>query len=465
VTRRHAIVVAAVLAASIVPVSSAGGAGVAFPDDQSSAQVLSGAGTPISLTQIPVRFDGQLTVQFHGDQATGCAARGLCGFSGTVIWQPPPTGSLTTDTFRRHGKIQYDAFLELLGQNRPAAPPLGGGITTADVRFQPSGSGGPGSTCTDAAATGGNIQLHVHLRAASLTLADAAPALLGTRCAGPVIGDVAHMLAIRLIDVASLSHGRTTVSLASSGAFAGHGLAGTVTSTVGLTLGRPHRQRVDSGAPSGQGGFRIVEVRYRARLTGQLIIDAHGDAASCASLGSCGAHGAFAYHMKTITGTLAVVAFARVRRPVRDVLAALGLRKGGNPSGIPVFGVLLARGAGTHTVAVTQGSNRCTDAAPVGPGAITLLVAPRRIAASYVAAEPTLHLRCPGPTVAAGTPLALGGAGTSVLGPRGGTIRLTTGIKLSDDGYTARTVADLALTIAHPKVRIVTDALSSAGRG
>ena len=353
--------------------------------------------------EIPVRVRGALVVEFHGDRATGCAARGLCGFSGTVIWQPPPTGTLAADAFRDHGAIEYDVSLELSSEGLSFGPLVQGGITTADVRSAPNGSAGASSTCTDAAATGAAIEMPVHLRAASLTLATATPSLLGTRCAGPLQSDIASVLARRVVDIATLSHGRVGVSLASSADFAVHGLAGTVTSTVQLSLGRPTTQRVpDVGSSPGRSKARTVVISYRAHLEGSVVSRAHGDPSSCAPLGSCGANGAFALSVHSTPGTLVLGAITRARRPVRDVLTALGLRKDGNPRGIQVFGIFFVRGPATYAVDVIQGASTCRDTAPAGLGTVYLSVTRGRLVAALVSDQQASHLRCPGPVISRG---------------------------------------------------------------
>jgi hypothetical protein len=97
---------------------------------------------------------------------------------------------------------------------------------------------------------------------------------------------------------------------------------------------------------------------------------------------------------------------------------------------------------------------------------VFLSIARGRISAGLSLAQPTLHLRCPGPQVAAGTTLASGTARVAALGRRGGTIHLRTGVELRDDGYRGGTVADLALTISrHPRVRVLNDALPSSSGG
>jgi hypothetical protein len=418
-----------------------------------------------SFTGIPVRVRGDLVVQFHGDPATGCAARGLCGFAGTIIWQPPPTGNLETDTFQSRGMTEYDVSLQFSG------PPIGGqpiqgGTTTADVRFAPSGSAGSPSVCTDAASTGTNIEMPVHLRAASLTLGAAAPSLLGTRCAGPLQSDIANMLPRRVVDVATLMSGRIGVSLVSSADFAVHGLAGTVSSTIRLSLGHPHTESLPGGSSSSrEPRLRTVVLGYRAHLDGSVLTRVHGDPASCAPLGSCGASGTFSLSVHSTPGTLAIGAVTRARRPLRDALTALGLRKDGNPRGIDVIGIFFVDGRARYAVDVNQGAITCRDTGPGGLDTMFLGVTRGRLTAALDSTQQAPHLRCPGPTLVQSSGSASGTARMAPLARHGGTIHLRTGVGFSDDGYAGRTLPDLTLTLSRPKLRIVNDALLSRPPG
>jgi hypothetical protein len=449
--RPFATALATVLVASIVPAAAAnGGATTAAAGSSQLSIGFIDPGTPVSITDIPVRVSGGLTLSFHGDAASGCAAHGLCGYSGTIVWQPPRTGNLTIETFRKHGKIEHDSDLELSMQGAVEGPSVQGGVTTSDVRFVPSGAAAPASTCTDATTTGTSLGTYVRGATMSVALAKAAPDLVGTRCAGPVAGDLARALATRSVPVRAALHGHVRLSLGSTGAFAGHGFAGTANSTVSLALGRPKRERLTSPAPSGPTRrFRSVEVDYRSSLTGALRLQVHGDPASCAALGSCGADGAFAASGPRIDGRLEVSVFTTARRPLRDVLTALGLRRGGNPRGITAFGVFVAARRGTDDAQFTQGANSCTDTGPAGPAAIELVVSGGVANATLLAPGAAMHLRCPGPAFSNGTALATGSA---ALGRRS-TIRLRTGRSVSDDGYAGRTVSTVAITLSHPRVK------------
>ena len=148
---------------------------------------------------------GALAVQFHGDQATGCAARGLCGFSGTVIWQPPPTGTLEADTFRDHGQDRIrrlaassPAELRAVGpaidgrrhdRRRPLCAQRVGRLSrrSAPMPRPPV----PTSRCRCICGLP-----HSPWRPPT-------PSLLGTRCAGPLQSDIASLLARRVVDVAT----------------------------------------------------------------------------------------------------------------------------------------------------------------------------------------------------------------------------------------------------------------------
>ena len=46
---------------------------------------------------------GRVTVTFAGDQATGCAAHGLCSYSGTETWEPQGVGDLGVTTVAQGG--------------------------------------------------------------------------------------------------------------------------------------------------------------------------------------------------------------------------------------------------------------------------------------------------------------------------------------------------------------------------
>ncbi len=413
-----------------------------------------GPGTKeISFTQIPARIEGQLTVGFHGDRAAGCAARGLCGYSGTVIWQPPRSGSVEILTYRHKGKIEHQASLNLNGLNGPGPLPVGG-VATADVSSQPGAPNGSSSACTDATPTGASVELPVRGKAVVFALGRASPGLTQTRCAVPLTGDIAHALVARSLNLRALLRGNTRISLASSGGFAGGGFAGTVSSTVSLSFGRPTTQPTPSGHVHGRTiRVRTVDVRYRAVISGRVLANLRGDPRSCSLLGSCGADGSLELRPQAMHGVLDVTAFTRARRPLRDVLTALGLRTGGNPRGIATFGSAGLRGPGTFDASFTQGAVSCHDSVPAGPAAVVLQVEGGSVSATYTPSQGGMHTRCPGPRIDESTTLAAGSAPLRTLGRRTATIALGAGVTLVDDGYDGRTVSALRLTLVRTGIK------------
>jgi hypothetical protein len=451
VRRRLATVTATVLAAC-----GAGAAVMAAPAAAHSSYLFAvgGGAKTVSVTQLPARLEGLLTVEFHGDRAAGCAARGLCGYSGTVVWQPPRTGSLGIVTYREGRKIEHQASLDLTGFNAPAPFSPRGGVATADVRSQPTGPGAPSSACTDAAPTAATVDLPLRGHAVLFALARATPGLTRTRCAAPLAGDIAHAVGPASVSLRRLLRGNTGISLASSGAFAGGGFAGTVSSTVRLSLGRPTTQPEPSGRVRGPTvRFRSVDVRYRATIAGRVLGSLRGDPRSCSLLGSCGADGSFELRPGAMRGVLDITAVTRARRPLRDVLTALGLRTGGNARAIATFGSVILSGPGTFDAAFTEGAVSCHDSVASGTVAFALQIAGGSVSATYSPSPDGLHTRCPGPLIDSSTALATGSAPLSLLGRRTAAIPLGAGSTLLDDGYDGRTVSNLRLTITRTRIR------------
>jgi hypothetical protein len=107
---------------------------------------------------IPVTFSGDLVVRFHGDPGTDCAARGLCGYTGTVQWTPAPGWLLqVTEGLSGPG---YSLALQNSGFGVGFAAPAGG-TTDDQTQLQPAGQGSPGSSCDDAMRTGGQVGLPI----------------------------------------------------------------------------------------------------------------------------------------------------------------------------------------------------------------------------------------------------------------------------------------------------------------
>ena len=108
------------------------------PASTSARSSASSMTVKLSDRSIPASFAGQLTVDFHGDAASGCASRGLCGYSGTVSWRPSATGMLDVLSYREHGRLRYT--LDLEAGNPNSVTGALGGVTTAKVQLSTPGS-------------------------------------------------------------------------------------------------------------------------------------------------------------------------------------------------------------------------------------------------------------------------------------------------------------------------------------
>ena len=304
-------------------------------------------GSPTQETSIPVRITGLLSVQFHGDPSAGCARWGLCGYSGTVSWQPPPTASIQIQrTLGRHPHLTIVLFGALTN-----GPQFAGGVTSASVTLAGGPSPGPASRCLDATGAGQGALFGVRHGRVSFSLARESPALLVTRCAGPRDADVLPHLPTPTLPVATLERGRTTISLAVAQALKAHGFAESITSTIVLHLGRPGRTRtVNDTAPRGATKpGREIDVAYRASLNGSVVEEISGvtDPLECGPVGSCGLTGTITL-TPHVTASASLIVDAKATTPRRELLAAAGLGPGsaGRRHGVWRGGV--ARGRKRH---------------------------------------------------------------------------------------------------------------------
>ncbi len=408
-----------------------------------------GGGSRGRLVSIPISLAGRLIVRFHGDPATGCAAHGLCGYSGTVLWTPPASASMEIFESTAHRRTSYQFSLSLFSQTSVPAPP--GGLTNEITQ-------GPGQSCSDAALTGANINLALSRGRVRFNLAQASPSLLQTRCAGPLDADVASALPSPTATIHSTLRGEMTVDLAASQPFAAHGFAGTVASTLKLALGRPGRpQRTGSTPPPvPTERYRLVRVSYRAAISGTLIAAVSGDADAglCGPLGACGLHGTLSLRPGVSGVQAAFYAQAPASRPYRDLLTALGISTAGRASGVSVNGEASWNNGGTVAAALSDAAGSCRDATELHGGAITFESAARRLGAQYIPSlngDSSLRTRCPGPE-STQLPLALGTVLQSALGGRRPTISLRGGGPLLDDGYTGLVKSTLRITLTRRRV-------------
>ncbi|MGO9959478.1 MAG: hypothetical protein ACLP50_26475 [Solirubrobacteraceae bacterium] len=429
----------------------------------SEGQVVSyGSPTPVAQQSIPVTVSGQLTVAFHGDAAAGCAALGVCGDSGTLIWRPPSDGTLQLLSYRRGGGESAFATLTLPGQgSSPISPFSPGGTTTASVQT----AGGPGAaaaSCIDALATGTSFDLPVRGGDVTFALSRAEPSLLGTRCAGPRDRDIDPTLPAPTLTLSALRHSAVrAIGLEASIAFSSGGFTGTVQSTLTLVVGRAGPVKpFSSTGPTER--YRELTVNYRAALQGTVDVRFSGasDPNVCALLGSCGVTGVLTMTPRVPHGHAEIIAYAPATRPERDLLAAVGLSHG-DTGGVVASGSVSWSSGGTVDSVVAQASSTCHDSAPLGAGDMILLIGSGRLDADYV---PLAQLgdsgatRCAGPEISAASPvgsfgIAAGEIPLREMAHRTVQLAMRAGPATDDDGYSVTSVPRLTLTLTRLTTR------------
>jgi hypothetical protein len=409
-----------------------------------------GGGKLISETDLPMCATGRLTVTFAGDPATGCADRGLCEYAGTETWQPQNVGDVAISTFKQRGRRSVTATM-IVGV--PGNP-----VLSAVQRSQATGTT---TACSDHSEDGGGFfSLPVSGARVTIGLRHADAPLLGTRCAGPLDADVAGALPTQTLGLSQIIQGGARIDLTGSGRFTAHGLTGTVRSTIVLMLGRPHRSSGSgsSSLPPGVKRSRLAEVNYRVtHLTGNTIaaVRSSAVAAVCGPFDACGLNGVLDVVPGTTSGgSVYLTAIAPLRRPNRDLLAALGAASGGNPSGISVEGAGDASVLGEVTADLTQG-NACRDEARLHRAGIQLRRRADRLEISVSpavsqAGDP-LRTRCPGPELGSHQ-LASASVPLNVLRHPSFTVTLHGG-SFSDGPYRVTTRSSLTITLRRAGVK------------
>ncbi len=402
------------------------------------------SGTPggklLSESDVPLSIRGQLAVSFHGDSASGCATYGVCGYSGTIVVRPR-MGGLVTLTQRVHGRIRHELDLFL-------APPERGYMTVANV--QRSVAGEPSGMCADGQSSG-ITSTGAIARGSALTIRVLGPrgSVLSTRCAGPLDADVASAGPQATISDRVARRGRTTVDLTGSHAFAVHGFAGTVSSTLVLALGKPTPQNSGGGFPPGIKTRRVRTVFERltlGRVTGTLGATVQGtaDPVVCRLLDSCGLTGTLKLEPVPRDAYGEVIASGPATRPYGDFLAALGRGRGGDPRGIGVM-VTVSWSAGSVSADIAQ-AGLCTDTAP-SIGVFASLTSHRGLLRGTGGSGPW-RTRCPGPEIGDQENVPLfAAAPTGALSRPTFTISLRARGTVDEDGYTASLHGDVSVVV------------------
>ena len=460
--RRLALLAAIALAGLAAPatalglstVTSSGLSTVSSSSQGTGYAVLGGGGPLTSQIQVPVRIRGGLFVAFRGDPGAGCTVVGVCGYSGSVSWRPPPTGQLMILGFGRGRGRHLDLSLNLLGAGGPSdfQP---GGQTTVAVQL----AGDPAAACTDAGVSGTSFQFSVRGGRVVFSLGQSFPALLATRCAGPRDGAVLPSLPVPALPESAVRRGHRTIDLTTHRAFQSQGFSGTVQSTIVIRLGQPRRLHISQGRPVTGGPRRAIVITYRASLSGSLVEHVAGaaDPAACGPLGACDVTGTETVRPRPRSAIGHIRVTGSRRATYRQLLTALGLHGGHAPAGVVASGFGTLGQGGTLAADIVQGPATCRGTAPLGLGELIMQTAGGRLSAVYGAfavpganAAPTI---CPGP-LASPTPfLAAARLPVRRLGAKTVTIRLGLGHRFQDYGYSVRVVPDLTLTLRRVRIR------------
>jgi len=400
-----------------------------------------GPATPLSDTVIPVCTTGRVEVRFSGGPAAG-------GYSGNESWQPQGVGELDVLMYRSHGRTVRNASLVLGG--------FGGPVQSAVERSAATGA----AACSDRSdgPVGGFFIPTVRGQRITLNLASGEP-LFGTRCAGPLDVDLRTALPMVNLGLGSVLHGRLRIDLQGAHPFSAHGFSGVARSTLVLRLGRAQtaHQSPPPTEPTSGRRTRIVNVNYQVQsLRGTAVADVRGssDAAVCGPLDACGLSGTIDVTPgKLRGGSVYLSANAPTRRPLRDLLAAVGLGAGGNRSGIAALGGGSAHLHGAIAADLTQ-TQQCRDATTFNQALVLLEAHGDRVQVSLSpaqsqAADP-LRTRCPGPELGDNTL-------TSATLPRSALRRRTLTVSLkgrsfSDGAYGVGTHSTLVLTLRRVRV-------------
>lgn len=412
-------------------------------DVSSGAAVIFGGGATLRLTSAPVTVSGEIVERFHGDAATGCGRRGTCGYAGTVNWRPSRTAALLVNGVIQKGRQTATATLAFgSGSGQPA-------LTAARVH-----SAGGGPACVDGAPSDG---FDLPVAGGTVTLDMLRSGVLETGCAGPLGADVAGALPTPRIRVADLVRRTTALDLSGTRSFAAGGYAGTITSTLRLLVDQADASNLTPSGSRGSGQReRLVAVTYRGRLTGAVPVAIGGvvDPIACSLLSSCGASGSLDLRLG-LNVEITEEAYARASRPRRDLLAALGLSRSGNPRGVSVFGGGGWHAAGTLTAALRTAAGLCTDTTAGPSGSIALSTSPTRARVEITSGDlssSNLRTRCPGPGLVT-EPIASGSSSLRYPLAKRLAFRLTQGASSQDDGWTMRTRPRLSLSLTRTSVR------------
>jgi hypothetical protein len=391
---------------------------------------------------------GTVTIAWHGDPARGCAAAGLCGYSGSVTI-PADDGNYD---FTMAGGRLLDGYVFVESYARQPV-----------VRVKRTEAGAEGGACVDT-MSGTAIDLNTARAGRNrLRLSLDEEGVSPGRCAGPELTGLLTKLPHRTRTLSRLVAGRARVADFSGDATFSRGrFSGTIHSTLRVGFRKGDAGVYESGPPGGRSRRRRIRVAdvhavYRVvTLEGAISTSFVGlTDPPCADLDACGVSGSSRWAVRSAHGRFAFDATARARRGDRGVRGAVAAVRRGPAR---VFGDGdLSRSVGTTTADVSRagGGGACHDRASASSPGVSVYNEPRtrlrfEFAGEDAAPSPTDLLRtgCPGPreedVLGFGSPAA-GSVSMQAFGRQTITTRMRDSGRFERSAYSGTHSSDLTL--------------------
>ncbi len=421
--------------------------------DLSDNQLLNGAFEIVgarggSEFEVPLCAAGTIEIRFHGSRAAGCARRGLCRYAGVESFAPR-LGNLLYATYRLDGASAIGGV-----------SPMARGVTADDRRTpsRPDRFAWP------------HVSLHGLRRRARA--GRGRPARPGTRALvlcghQPLAGAVRAAQRERAARLPPLSFPAALLrdeplarTLDAARPFRSGGIVGTVSMRLHIRTGFALSLGPPGGMPGSKpAGQRFVELEYRAvSITGTVRAGWSHEPTGCAALDACGLSGVTRIAPGHPVGPLQLIAAGPVHRPERDFLTALGLARGGNPTGIDVSGTLPVGPGGVVSTRALQGPAQCRDAVTDSDGDLgSIQINPVNgvLATTYYPSTPSgdgLRTSCPGPLLG-DRPAATGAFAPNRAVGRKLIVTLARATSFQSFGFGVRLTSDLRVRLIRTATR------------
>ncbi|MEA2350407.1 MAG: hypothetical protein QOG86_1348 [Thermoleophilaceae bacterium] len=360
------------------------------------------------LTTIRMRATGSMNVVWHGDPAAGCAAAGMCGYSGKTDYGPADSAFLERFSFGRD-PIEFDGLLEMRRANTVRVRRSLAGSSFAECSDDGSSTALPPGFPAFPAAFVLRVR-HAYRHRFRVTLGtDAVPLPIASgECAGPRLSDFVPSLPSAVFDPDRLMRRGARVSLAGRFPFQAGALTGEVVSNIVLHTRRVREERFHDhpGKTHTRRALAVFLDYDVTRVAGGVTADFRAvDSPACERFDACGTSGRDRYAVDAAGPKLRAFGIAplghRKVPPLREAIAMVARHGFFYASGS------LRDDPGTSTSVLHRpGAGDCLDTfTPTGP-LLSLVAGHGRLhlALGHEGGEligggvNVLRGRCPGPT-------------------------------------------------------------------